>query len=56
MPRTLPDHLKRHAPKREDYETQEDYEEARAYFRHRVASSIPRSSPTSSHSRGSHER
>jgi hypothetical protein len=36
--RTLPDKLPKHLhpPRREDYEDQEDYEEALAFFRHRV--------------------
>jgi hypothetical protein len=50
MPRTLPDHLQQHAPKRSDYESREDYEEALAYFRHRFRH-LAR--PTPSRSKGS---
>lgn len=35
MSRTLPDHLKSRAPRREDYPDEEDYQEALAYYRHR---------------------
>lgn len=35
MPRVIPPHLHRHAPKREDFDSQEDFEEAQAHFRHR---------------------
>jgi hypothetical protein len=31
----MPDHILKHQPKREDFQTQEEYEEAKAYFRHR---------------------
>jgi hypothetical protein len=35
-PPILPQNLRLLAPKREDYQSQADYEEARAYFRHRT--------------------
>lgn len=47
-PRKLPEHLHHLAPKREDYPSQEDYEEARAYYRHRfraAAQSPSKASP-----------
>lgn len=32
----LPQHLEKMRPKRENFQTQEEYEEALAYFRHRL--------------------
>jgi hypothetical protein len=49
-PRTLPAHLKRLAPKREDYPSEEAYEEAKAYFRQRVGRTIPQSRSKAFHS------
>lgn len=47
MPRMIPAHLHQHAPRREDFQSQEDYEEALAYFRHRFRHAAqPTSSPS----------
>jgi hypothetical protein len=43
----MPDHILKHQPKREDFQTQEEYEEAKAYFRHRFRPALQ------SHSRAS---
>jgi hypothetical protein len=34
-PAKLPEHIQRLAPKRADFETDDEYEEAVAFFRHR---------------------
>ena len=43
----LPQHLVHLAPKRENFPTQEEYEEAKAYFLHRVKGTIRRRSSAS---------
>lgn len=48
QPRRLPEHLHRHAPRREDYPDEESYLEARDYYRHRfraTATSPSKDSP-----------
>jgi hypothetical protein len=49
-PRRLPEHLSQHAPKREDYPDEEEYQEALAYYRHRFRHAAQ---PTKSPSKGS---
>jgi len=42
-PHALPPHILKHAPKRENFRSQEEYEEAEAYFRHRLKGLVRRS-------------
>jgi hypothetical protein len=36
----MPEHLLQHQPRREQFQTQEEYEEALAYFKHRMQSRL----------------
>jgi hypothetical protein len=46
--RTLPPEVAKLAPKREDFTTEEDYQEAKAHFLHRVRHlAVPSHSPAS---------
>lgn len=50
MVNKIPQEHLRHAPKREDFPSQEEYEEAVAFFRHRVKH-LSKASPKTSASR-----
>ena len=47
MTTNLPAHLAQHQPRREQFKTQEEYEEALAYFKHRLKGRLKASPPPS---------
>lgn len=43
----VPDHILKHQPRRDQFQSQEEYEEALAYFKHRMKPRLKASQPPS---------